>query len=373
MPELIEVKSRKELLQFIKLPFELYREDPFFSPLPVFEQKKLFSPSKNPFFRDAEVRLFILTEGGAAIGRVASIINRRHLERHAERAGFFGFYESVNEAGAAGLLLGRAEEELKRAGLSVMRGPMDFSTNEQCGFLLEGFDTPPMLMTPHNPPFYNTLMESAGMRKSKDLLGYIYEVGDSLPPKVSRAASAARKRGIRARGLDAKRLHSELSIFREVYNDAWQDNWGFIPLTEEELRDMAARLKSILIGELAVIAQTGEGEPVGFMGLVPDFNQVLRKLGGKMINPCGLIKAVRHAGKTDALRLMLLGVKSKWRGKGVEALMFEEGFKGIKGFGQRFRRIEFSWILEDNLPMTRICEMIGGKLYKRYRIYEKTL
>lgn len=367
--QIIEAGSGKNLIEFIGFPLALYRGDPFFSPVPVFEQKNNFNPAKNPFFRDAEVRFFLLKEGPKTLGRVCSIVNRRHLSVHKDGAGFFGFYESVDDENVCGALLERVSRELKAAGLSRMRGPMNFSTNEECGFLIEGFETPPMLMMPHNPPYYNTLMEKCGMDKARDLLAFIRDMALPLPEKVIRVASIARKKGVRVRLLDKKKIRSELSIFRDVYNSAWKENWGFIPITDGEVEDMAKKLKSVLVPELTIIAEAGEG-PVGFLGMVPDLNQALRALGGRL-GPVRILRALIRFRKIDALRLMLLGVKETWRARGIEALMIEEGFKGIKSFGDKYKRIEFSWILEDNYPIINISEMIGGHVYKRYRIYEK--
>ena len=371
MERIAEVKTKKDLLRFIKLPLSLYRDDPMYSPLPVSEQKKLFDPAKNPFYKDARVKLFLLERDGKAVGRIASVIDGRHLEYHKDGAGFFGFYESVNDPVAAGALLDRVEAELKAAGLKKIRGPMSFSTNEECAFQVEGFNYPPMIMTPYNPPWYNDLMEVSGMKKAKDLIAYIRDMALPLPEKVRRVAAMAEKKGVTVRLADMKKLNRELSIFRDVYNSSWKDNWGFIPITPEEVDNMAKQLKGILVPELTIIAKAGE-EPVGFLGIVPDINQVLRVLGGRL-TPLGIVKAVFRFRKIDAIRLMLLGVKREWRGRGVEALMIRQGFEGIKSFGNKYKQIEFSWILEDNLPIIYISEMIGGHVYKRYRIYEREI
>lgn len=372
MAKITQVKTKCELLDFIKFPMSLYKNDPFYSPMPVFEQKKLFDPAKNPFYKDADIKLFLLEKDGKIAGRVASVVNRRHLDYHKDGAGFFGFYESINDASVAQALLDCAASELKDAGLKVMRGPMSFSTNEECAFQLEGFDKPPMIMTPYNPSWYNNLMEASGMRKSKDLLAFIRDMALPLPEKVKRVAALAEKKGVSVRLADMKNLHRELSIFRDVYNSSWKDNWGFLPITLEEVDVMAAQLKSVLVPELTIIAEAADGQPVGFLGIVPDMNQVLRALGGRL-TPVGILKAIYRSRKIDTIRLMLLGVKEKWRGRGVEALMIKKGFEGIKSFNDKYKQIEFSWILEDNLPIIYISEMIGGSVYKRYRIYEKDL
>ena len=323
--------------------------------------------SKNPFFRHAEVKYFLVRNGKETLGRAASIVNQRHIDFHKERTGFFGFFECVNDPKVCFHLLDTVKAELKKKGMTIMRGPMNFSTNEECGFLIEGFDQPPMLMTPHNPPYYNDMMEEYGMRKAKDLYAFIYGVRESLPEKVLRVAVIAEKRGISIRPVDKKRFREEMQVFKEVYNSAWEKNWGFIPLTDEELDYLGERLKQIAVPELTLIAED-DGEPVGFMGLLPDFNYVLRRMNGKL-NPVTILKALRYSKKITDLRLLLLGIKKEYRNKGVDALLFREGFKGVKNGG--YKRVEFSWILEDNIAVQRLVDMIGGRLYKRYRVYEK--
>ncbi len=369
MHEIIEVSSRKDLAGFIEFPLALYRGDPFYAPMPVFEQKKIFSP-KNPFYHDADVKLFLLKENGKIKGRIASIVNRRHLAAHADGAGFFGFYESVDGPDIARALLDRVAVELGKAGLKLMRGPMNFSTNEECGFLVEGFDTPPMLMMPHNPPYYAELMEACGMRKSKDLFAFIHQIQERLPEKVLRVAQIAERKGITVRPINMKRLRAELQAFKDIYNSAWKDNWGFIPITDEELDDMAKRLKDILVPELALIAEK-DGAPVGFFGLIPDFNQVLRRMKGRM-GPVEIVKALYYSRKVDGLRMMLFGIKEDWRLKGVDALLIREAFAYLDRV-KKYKQAEFSWILEDNLPVIRLTELMGSRLYKKMRIYEKEI
>lgn len=330
--------------------------------------KEQFS-QKNPFFAHAEARYFLARKGKKIVGRVASVINLTHIEVHREAAGFFGFYESHNDEEVCSGLLNAVRDVLKDKGMNLMRGPMSFSTNEECGFLIEGYEEPPMLMTPHNPPYYNDLMERYGMQKAKDLYAFIHQVRDTLPEKVLRVAAIAEKRGVSVRPVDKSRFNDEMTIFQKVYNSAWEKNWGFIPLTDEEIVYMGERLKQIAVPELTLIAEDN-GEPVGFLGLLPDFNYVLRRMGGKL-NPVTVLKALYYSRKITDLRLLLLGIKPEYRNKGVDALLYREGFSGIKKGG--YRRLEFSWILEDNIPVQRIVEMVGGSLYKRYRIYEKEI
>lgn len=368
MTEVIEVKSSKDLNDFIRLPFFLYSKDPFYIPPLVKEMQKLFS-DKNPFFLHATAQYFLAKRDGKPIGRIAAIINRRHIEYHNEKAGFFGFFESSNTQEIASALLNTVSEKLGKQGMEIMRGPMSFSTNEECGSLIEGFDSSPMLMTPYNPPYYNELMERYGMKKAKDLNAFIIDAPEELPAKIHRVADIASRSGISIRPVDKKNFERDIRIFQKVYNSAWAKNWGFIPLTDEETVYLANSLKPVVVPEMTVVAEKS-GEPVGFMGMLPDFNFVLKHMKGR-VNPLSIFKAIYYSKRIKDLRMMLLGIKAEYRNRGVDALLFREGFKGVKKGG--YRRVEFSWILEDNIPTQRLVEMIGGRLYKKYRIYEKPL
>ncbi len=367
MLEIIEVQHR-DLGEFIKLPFSLYADDPFFASPLIRELKAHFS-GKNPFFRHAEAKYFLARKAGRNVGRIVSCINRHHNEFHGEQVGFFGFFESINDPAVSGELFNRGSEHLAKQGMHVLRGPMSFSTNEECGMLLEGFDEPPMLMTPYNPPYYNDLCEQYGFVKVKDLFGYIHEVTDSLPEKILRVADIAVKKGITVRPIRKAKFNEDMMIFKEIYNSAWQKNWGFIPLTDEELHYSSERLKQIAIPDLILIAED-QGAPVGFLGMLPDFNVVLRQMKGKL-NPLTILKALFHSKKIADVRLLLLGIREEYRNRGVDALLYREGFRGLRKGG--YKRVESSWILEDNVPVQRIIEMGNGRLYKKYRIYEKPL
>lgn len=364
----IEVKTDKELDVFIKFPFALYSKDKFYSPQLIRDQREHFSLS-NPFFKHAKASYFIAEKNGIPAGRIAAIIDKNHINAHNEKAGFFGFFECINDQEVAHSLLNKVSEYLRGNSMEIMRGPMNFSTNEECGFLLQGFDEPPMLMTPYNPVYYHQLMEEYGLQKAKDLYAFIYEVEEALPEKILRVAQIGEKRGITVRHVEKKNFAKAMKAFQEIYNTAWKDNWGFMPLTDEELVYMGGRLKQIIVPCLTLIAED-RGRPVGFMAMIPDFNAVLRRMKAR-INPVTIMKALYYSKKITDLRMMLLGIKKDYRNKGVDAVLFREGFSGIKKGG--YQRVEFSWILEDNIPVQRLVEMIGGRLYKKYRIYEKGL
>ena len=367
MIEIIEVFP-KDLNDFIKLPLTLYSKDPFFVPQLNKEMKVHFS-AKNPFFDHADAKYFIGLKDGRVSGRIVSFVNKRHNETHNEKTGFFGFFDSTNDISLSSALFDKAADYLREQGMTAMRGPMNFSTNEECGFLFEGFQEPPMIMMPYNPPYYNDLSEKYGLKKIKDLYAYIYDMQGKLPEKVLRVAAIAEKRGLTVRPINMKNFMAEMHIFKDVYHSAWENNWGFVPMTDEELEYAGERLKQIIVPDMTLIAEK-DGKPVGFMGLVPDFNLVLKHMNAKL-NPLTITKALYYSKKINNSRVMLLGIKKEFRNQGVEALMFREGFKPLKS--GNYKRVEFSWILEDNIPVQRTIETIGGMLYKKYRIYEKTL
>jgi len=366
--DIIRVEGRRDLLSFIKFPLSLYSKDPLYCPQLTRDLKVHFS-RKNPFFEDAEVEFFLALQRGRIVGRIASIVNHLHLKIHNDKAGFFGFFESINEPTVANALLDTVSNRLKAAGMKKIRGPMNFSTNEECGFLLEGFSEAPMLMMPYNPPYYNDLMHGYGFIKAKDLHAYIYDVLPELPDKILRVAAIADKRGITARQVTKDYFMEAMRGFREVYNAAWEDNWGFIPMSENELAYSAKRLKPLVVSDMTIVAEK-DGEAVGFLGMLPDFNFVLKRMQGKM-TPVTLAKALYYSRKIPDLRMLLLGSRPEYRNKGVDGIMFREAFKGVKR--GNYKRVEFSWILEDNLNVIRLIEMIGGRLYKKYRIYEKEI
>lgn len=366
MVEVIEAGN--SLDDFLRFPLRLYKGQPCYIPQLTRDMREHFS-LRNPFIASARLRLLIAREGGRPVGRIAVFVNPAHNRFHHDLTGFFGFFDAADDPEVARALLDRAAGYLRDEGMSVMRGPMNFSTNDECGLLVEGFDEPPKLMMPYNYPYYDRLMAGCGMSKAKDLYAYIYETAARLPEKVLRVAAIAEKRGISVRPISMNRFEEEMRIFRDVYHSAWEKNWGFVPMSDEELAYASRRLRQVVIPELTMVAEE-DGRPVGFMGLVPDANMVLKHMGGSL-NPLSIIKAVYYSRRITDLRLMLLGIKKEFRNKAVDALLLRDGYFAVKRGG--YRRIEFSWILEDNYPIQNIIEMIGGRRYKTYRIYEKAI
>lgn len=363
-----EVKDRGELKDFVKFPLSLYKNDPFYAS-PLIKDMMEHLSDKNPFFKRAKAKFFLAQRNGKPVGRIAGIVNYAHLEFHKDNVGFFGLFECINDTEVAHALFDAVEQFLSENGLKIMRGPMNLSTNEECGFLYEGFDTPCMLMIPYNPPYYNELAESYGMKKIKDLYCFIVDVPEKLPSKIERVACFAEKQGIRARSLNLKNFKEELYAFMEVYNEAWKQNWGFIPITKEEIDYMAEKLKPVAISDLVIVAEK-DSEPVGFFGAIPDFNEVLRRIKGRL-SPLAVVKALYYRRKIQSMRLLLFGVKQNFRHKGVESIMLKEAFKGAIKHG--FKRCEFSWILEDNYDTINLTQIVGAKRYKTLRIYEKRI
>lgn len=366
---IIEARSKSEIDSFIKFPLALYKNNTLYVPQLTADMKTHFS-YKNPFLKHTDVKFFLAIRNKKIMGRITSIYNPQHVRFHNEKVGFFGFFECINDIEVSDALLNRVQNELKNHGMEIMRGPMNFSTNEECGFLIEGFESPPMLMMPYNPDYYNDLMNAYGMTKAKDLHAYIYEFSNELPEKVLRVAELAERRGITVRPINKREFLSDMKIFQAIYNSAWNKNWGFIPISDEELFYSAKRLKPLIKTDITLIAEK-DGEPIGFLGLIPDYNFVLKSMNGRL-NPLTILKGLYYSRRIPDLRLLLYGIKPEYRNKGVDALLFREGHKNILKNGG-CNQIEFSWILEDNIQVIRICEMFGARLYKRYRIYEKRI
>ncbi len=365
-----EVKSEQDLMAFIQFPWKIYKKDPHWvSPL-IKDQLQKFSPG-HPFHSHSEMILFLAYKEGQIAGRIAGIIDHHFVEFHQEKVGFFGFFESVADAEVAERLLTKVGAWLKEHVMAKMIGPMNPSTNDECGLLVDGFDTSPCLMMPYNPPYYPSLLESFGLKKAMDLYAHFLEESSFLSDRLTRITERLVKREpeLRARPINLRHLEEELKIVKEIYNQAWSKNWGFVPLTEEEIDDLAKNLKPLLVPDLILFAYLGE-EPVGFSFSLPDYNEVLKHLNGK-VGLLGGLKFLYYSRKITKIRTMLLGVKHAFQKKGVEGLLYAETFK--RGIKKGYFRAECSWILETNLLMQHGIEAMGGKRYKTYRIYEMPL
>ncbi len=330
---------------------------------------------KNPFFDHAEGVLFTAYRNGTCVGRASAQIDREHLRRHHDDAGFFGFFDTVDDEEVAKALLDAAGTWLKERGMKRMRGPFSFSINEEIGCLVEGFDTPPMVLMPHHRPYQGGLIEKAGLTKCKDLYAWRYTVGD-VPKRAQKAHDdIAAMPEVRVRTGDMSKYESEIRTVVDVFNDAWSDSWSFVPFGERELRKLADELKLIIIPELITIAEI-DGEPAAVALALPNVNELIHDLGGKL-TPTGIAKILyrlKVRGPKTA-RLILLGIRKKYRHVKKYAGLSTYLYVRMNRAGQRcgIKWGELSWTLEDNGPVNVAIRFMGGQIYKRYRLYEREL
>ncbi len=359
------------LKQFIRLPWKIYREDPCWVPPLLRDMKKLLDRSKHPFFEHSAAEFFLAWRDGEPVGRIAAILNNNHNHFHNERTAFFGFFECLNDPQAASALLDRAQRWAQDKGMIELRGPMNYSTNETAGLLVEGFDADPFIMMTHNPAYYPSLIESAGFDKAMDLYAWRLPVKRGLNPKIVRVGEKVlHDPGIRVRSIDMKKFWQDVEIIKGIYNDGWSGNWGFVPMTDAEFLHMARDLKPAVDPRVLLIAEKC-GEPVAFLLAVPDYNQAFKKIDGRLF-PFGLAKLLYYSRKIKRVRVLALGIKKKlqnWNGLGA-ALYYESFRRGVEA---GYELCEFSWTLETNEMINRSMKLFGAEIYKRYRIYRKSL
>lgn len=364
---IVPADTPRAMARFVDLPWRLYSDDPLWVPPLKRDVRLMFDRGKNPFFRHAEAQPFLAERGGRLVGRIAAIANEAHNTFHGDRAGFFGFFECEEDAGAAAALFDAAGEWVVARGKDALRGPMNFSTNDDCGSLIEGFDTPPMVLMPHNPPHHARLYEAARFRKEKDLLAY-YLDDREVPERLARGVEAVRRRsGVTVRSLDLSRFEEEVGRVRAIYNSAWERNWGFVPMTREEMDHMARQLRPVVDPDLLLFAEAG-GEPVAFALALPDMNEALRHANGRLF-PLGALKIWWRARRIRRIRILTLGIRPEYRQAGVDVLLYHEIY--VRAVRKGHVAAECSWILEDNLAMRRPLERMGARVYKVYRIYER--
>jgi GNAT superfamily N-acetyltransferase len=367
-----EVNGEAGMNEFIRFPRKVYQGNPHWVPPLKRDVEFLLSEKKNPFFQHAEAACFLARKNGETVGRIAAIIDRNHIKFHNEQTGFFGFFECLPDCAVARELLDTAAKWLKARDIEIMRGPMNPSTNNECGFLFEGFDTPPMIMMTYTPAYYLDYMERCGLTKARNLYAYLTVIRDvAAGGRLERLASAVKARvpGLTVRPANMRQFQQEVEAVKQIYNSAWGHNWGFVPMTDAETESLAKRLQPLIVPELMIMAEVN-GKPAAFFVAVPDYNQVLGKMNGAL-GPVGIAKFLWYSRKINAIRVMAMGVSEEFRKKGIEGLLYLESFKAAVKKG--YERAEFSWILEDNILMQRGCELMGGKLYKKYRIYEKKI
>ena len=365
--EVAAAEGKGGLKQFVELPYRLYRNDSHWVPPLRIAVKELLDREKHPFYANAEAEFFLAVYEGQVVGRIAAVLDRAHNRFHNEEAGFFGFYESVNDAAVAKALLDRAWQWLKQRGAKVMRGPMNPSTNYECAMLIDGFDSDPMVMMTYNARYYPELMEAAGLRKAKDLYAYSSSVAGVGTEKSERVADKAlASAGVTVRPIDMKNFKADVERVWQVYNSAWERNWGFVPMSREEFALMGKEMKQILKPELVLIGEINS-RVIGFALALPDVNQALKPAGGRLF-PTGLVKILYYQRLIKGVRVLVLGVMEEYRASGLAAAFYATLTRNARKLG--YRDCEMSWILEDNVLMNRSLAMMGAKRYKTYRIYE---
>jgi GNAT superfamily N-acetyltransferase len=364
--EVVAVDSKGTLKQFVELPFTLYRNDPHWVPPLRIAVRELLDRKKHPFYANAEAEFFLARHEGRVVGRIASIIDRNHNRFHEEDAGFFGFFESIDDVRVARALIERARAWAFDRGAKLLRGPVNPSTNYECGMLVEGFDLDPMVMMTYNPRYYPVLMEKAGGIKAKDLLAYLSNANTISMKKIDRVADKVLAGGVRVRPINMKNFEADVARVWEVYGAAWARNWGFIPMTREEFSQMGKEMKMILKPELVLIGEVGT-KVVGFALALPDVNQALKRAGGSLF-PTGLLKILYYQRLIKNVRVLALGVVEEYRASGLAAGFYATLVRNARKLG--YGDCEMSWILEDNVLMNRSLEVMGARRYKTYRIYE---
>jgi GNAT superfamily N-acetyltransferase len=349
-------RTAAQVLRFLKVSYRIYAGDPYWVAPLLADLKKVFT-DENPLLQHAEIALWVAVRDGRDVGRIAGILDHNHNRTQKDNAAFFGFFESVNDAAVSGPLFATVLAWARERGVRRMLGPMNPTANDECGLLVDGFDSPPVFMMTYNPRYYVDLVIAEGFKKAKDLLAFYIDFAKCPLDRMARIADKTRRRypELAFTPIRKATLVRDLVKVKEVYNAAWQDNWGFVPMTDAEIDFMADRLKPLLVEGLVWLVESPT-EPVGFMLALPDYNSAIKPyLFGWKCPPRG--------------RCITLGVKEKYRNRGLESVMLTEGFR--TGFKIGFKDAEASWILEDNTMMCRLLETFGGSVYKTYRIYAR--
>jgi hypothetical protein len=377
MYEIKSVVSKADWKHFLELPWTIYKGDPMWVPPLQIAVKDTLDTTKNPFFKHASMHPVIAMKDGKCVGRIVGVIDDAHNEYHKETTVFFGFYESIDDQKLANALLDEVAKWGKSKGKTVVRGPMNPSTNHECGLLVEGFQDPPMVMMTYNPPYYAKLFEKWGLAKSKDLLAYNISNKAKFAEKLVAHSQKLKEKGrVTFRTVNMKNFEKEVDLILEIYNDAWEDNWGFVPMNAEEFRHMAKDMKAIVDPELLLIAEVG-GVPAAFGLALPDVNQAIAKVKDGKLFPTGLVKLLWHLkGPTrkktiNRCRVLTLGIKKAFREVGIGPLLYMEYLRRAPIGGYDYG--EASWILEDNIPMNKALTYMAGERSKVYRLYDRTL
>jgi len=367
----IRVEDEEQLKQFVEFPYKLYEKDKYWVPPLKRDVCHLFDKSANPFWKHSERDLYLVYRNEHLVGRVAAIVDQNFIEFWKENTGYFGFFECEEDVEAAKALFDAVRNFQREKGMEKFIGPMNPSTNDECGFLLEGYYSSPVIMMTYTPEYYHELAKASGLVKAKDLYAYYVNTDDAPLEYLERICSIVRRRvhDIKIRCVNMKDFSNEVKKIQEVYNDAWSPNWGFVPMTDAEFKEIANNLKPLIVPELVFILELNN-VPAGVSLTVPNYNEILKKVKGKL-GPIGMLKFLYYRSKIKEVRLVIMGVRRQFQKMGLESLLYLESFKAGKRLG--YKGGELSWTLEDNYEVNNGIKKMGGKLYKKWRMYQGSI
>ena len=365
-----QVKTKKDLEEFLDLPFDLYKDSKYWIPPLRLAMEEFFKP-KHPFYEVGTITSWIAKKDNKVVGRISAITNSAYEKTYNEKCGFFGFYECINDESISRALFNTAENYLKNLGMTKIKGPVSPSTNYECGTLVDGYEMSPYAMMTYNPPYHKDLIEDQGYGKSMDLLAYHLPVDFNMPESIKRIAEKIQKKeNIYFRKVNKKNWHHEVKVMKDIYNEAWEDNWGFVPMTDKEFDTTCKDLKHIISEDYVQFAMV-DGKEAGFIGCIPDLNQVLKHMPTGRLFPTGIFKLLNKKKYISQIRVLTLGILPKYRNLGLPSLLFMKAQELAKKEG--LKNAEMGWVLENNLAMNKPILKMGGTPYKTYRIFEKTL
>jgi GNAT superfamily N-acetyltransferase len=367
----IELGNRRQLKTFIKFPWRIYRHDPNWVPPLILDQLQFFTPGKNPYFSHSTAQLFMAFRGDEPVGRISAHENNQHIQVHKDGAGFFGFFECIDDQAVANALFDVASTWLWERGLKTMRGPVSFSVNHEVGLLLDAFDEPPLIRMTYNPPYYAGLIEGYGLQKIQDLYAYVMFESEEIPERLRGISDLVLEDPkLVVRTVEVGDFKNEMERIKKIYAEAWSENWGAVPLTEEEFDRIVGEFRLIYDRDLFFIAEY-DGEPAGMSLVLPDMNQALKKAGGRLF-PLGLLKMLWYRRKINSWRMPILGVRQEHRLRGIEVVLCRRTYDAAKK-KRNYRKGELSWVLESNTAANAVLKKLGARRSKTYRIYEKPL
>lgn len=360
--------------QFIDFAYKLYKDNPYYVPPLRFDVKNNLDTVKNPFYQHSKIKLWLAFKDGTIAGRIAAIVNDNHNKFHNDKVGFFGFFECINDKEISRLLFKTASDWLKEQGMDTVRGPVNPSTNDECGLLVDSFDKENVILMPYNFDYYQELLLDAGFVKAKDLFALWISKdvikNEKLMEKLKRVSDIVLKReNVTIRNVNLRDFNNEVQKVREVYNDAWSHNWGFVPMTEDEFNYIAKNLKMAVDPTFVEFAEK-DGKPIGFSLALPDLNQATKNLNGKLF-PFGIFKFLAGKKKINRLRVIIMGVKLEYQKKGIDGIFYKNLIEN--GNIVNVTGAEISWVLEDNMPMMKTAENLGAEVYKTYRMFDKKI